>query len=241
MKSSTPETAQEGKKARWERDVAGPAIAKSPERTPSFTTISGRPIERSVHRRRHQPARLRARPRRSRRVSLHARHPPDAATAASSGRCGSSPGSARRRRPTRATSSCSAAGGTGPERRVRSADADGPRSGPSAVARRGRQVRRDRHVARRHGSAVRRHPARRHHDVDDDQLAGADDLRDVSGRRRAAGRGLEDAVGHDSERHPQGVHRAEGIHLPAASVDAAHHRRLRSSARRTCRSGTRFR
>ena len=46
MKSSTPETAQQGKKARWERDVAGPAIAKSPERTPSFTTISGRPIER---------------------------------------------------------------------------------------------------------------------------------------------------------------------------------------------------
>ncbi len=46
MKSSTPETAQEGKKARWERDVAGPAIAKSPERAPSFTTISGRPIER---------------------------------------------------------------------------------------------------------------------------------------------------------------------------------------------------
>ena len=46
MKSLTPETAQEGKKARWERDVAGPAIAKSPERAPSFTTISGRPIDR---------------------------------------------------------------------------------------------------------------------------------------------------------------------------------------------------
>src|SRR5207342_2305578 len=46
MKSLTPETAQEGKKARWEQEVAGPAIAKSPERTPSFTTISGRPIER---------------------------------------------------------------------------------------------------------------------------------------------------------------------------------------------------
>jgi len=46
MKSLTPETAQEGKKARWQRDVAGPAIAKSPERAPSFTTISGRPIER---------------------------------------------------------------------------------------------------------------------------------------------------------------------------------------------------
>ena len=33
-------------------------------------------------------------------------------------------------------------------------------------------------------TAVRRHRARRHHDVDDDQLAGADDLRDVLGGRR---------------------------------------------------------
>ena len=33
--------------------------------------------------------------------------------------------------------------------------------------------------------------------------------------------------GHDSERHPQGVHRAEGVHLPAAAVDAAHHGYLR--------------
>ena len=38
--------------------------------------------------------------------------------------------------------------------------------------------------------------------------------------------------GHDPERHPQGVHRPEGIHLPAAAVDAAHHRHLRASARR---------
>ena len=32
---------------------------------------------------------------------------------------------------------------------------------------------------------------------------------------------------HDSERHPQGVHRPEGVHLPAAPVDAAGHRHLR--------------
>ena len=51
-------------------------------------------------------------------------------------------------------------------------------------------MRRQRHVARRHGAAVRRHLARRHHDVDDDQLAGADDLRDVPGRRGTAGGGL---------------------------------------------------
>jgi methylmalonyl-CoA mutase N-terminal domain/subunit len=35
------------------------------------------------------------------------------------------------------------------------------------------------------------------------------------------------AVGHHPERHPQGVHRAEGVHLPAAALDAAHHRHLR--------------
>ena len=37
---------------------------------------------------------------------------------------------------------------------------------------------------------------------------------------------LEDAVGHHPERHPEGVHRPEGVHLSAASVDAAHHRHL---------------
>jgi methylmalonyl-CoA mutase, N-terminal domain len=42
MKSVTSETA----KARWEREVLAPALAKSPERAASFTTISGRPIER---------------------------------------------------------------------------------------------------------------------------------------------------------------------------------------------------
>jgi methylmalonyl-CoA mutase N-terminal domain/subunit len=33
-------------RSRWERDVAEPALAKSPERAKTFTTISGRPIER---------------------------------------------------------------------------------------------------------------------------------------------------------------------------------------------------
>src|SRR4026209_317956 len=34
------------RKQRWEREVLEPALAKSPERTGPFTTISGRPIER---------------------------------------------------------------------------------------------------------------------------------------------------------------------------------------------------
>ncbi len=70
-------------------------------------------------------------------------------------------------------------------------------------------------------------PLGRGHDVDDHQLAGGDDLCDVPGRGRAAGRAVGAAVGHDSERHPEGVHRAEGVHLPAAPVDAADHRHVR--------------
>ena len=109
------------------------------------------------------------------------------------------------------------------------------------VARRSRQVRRQHRLARRHGAALRRHPPRRHHDVDDDQLAGADDLRDVPGGGRKAGRGLEAAVGDDPERHPQGIHRAEGVHLPAARVDAADHRHLHVLRAAKCRAGTRCR
>jgi methylmalonyl-CoA mutase, N-terminal domain len=45
MKSTTTDT-QQPAKAAWERDVLEPALAKSPERLVSFTTISGRPIER---------------------------------------------------------------------------------------------------------------------------------------------------------------------------------------------------
>ena len=77
----------------------------------------------------------------------------------------------------------------GPLDGVRHADADGLRLGPPALAGRGRpRGRRDR-LARRHGDAVRRHPARRGVDVDDDQLAGGDPARVLRLRRRGAGRG----------------------------------------------------
>ena len=229
-------TAADTEKRRWERETLEPALKKSPERAASFTTISGRPIDRlytaeDVAGHRHEPAG---------RVSVHARHsshrlPRQAVDDAPVRGVRNARGHQRalqdaaRRRRHRA------------ERRLRSADADGPRSGSRAVARRGGEVRRQRHVARRHGDALRRHLARRHHDVDDDQLAGRDDLRDVSRRRREAGRELADAVGHDSERHPQRVHRAEGIHLPAAAVDADHHRHLRVLREGSARSGTRSR
>ena len=41
------------------------------------------------------------------------------------------------------------------------------------------------------------------------------------------GRGLEEDLRHTAERHPEGVHRAEGVHLSARAVDAAGHRHLR--------------
>ena len=207
------------------------------ERAAEFTTISGRPIERALHGRRRRGHRSPASPGR---VSLHARHPRDrlsrqALDDAAVCRLRHARGDQR------ALQGAARGGRHRAERRLRSADADGPRSRSPAVARRSGEVRRQRHVARRHGDAVRRHRARRHHDVDDDQLAGGDDLRDVPGRGRTAGRRLEGAVGHDSERHPQGVHRAEGVHLSAAPVDAAHHRHLRVLRDAKCRAGTRSR
>ena len=45
--------------------------------------------------------------------------------------------------------------------------------------------------------------------------------------RRRQGSGHAPAVGHDSERHPEGVHRARHLHLSAARLAAHHHRHLR--------------
>ena len=41
------------------------------------------------------------------------------------------------------------------------------------------------------------------------------------------GRGLEEDLRHTAERHPEGVHRAEGVHLSSGAVDAAGDRYLR--------------
>ena len=43
---------------------------------------------------------------------------------------------------------------------------------------------------------------------------------DVPGGRRKTRRGLEENFRHAAERHPEGIHRAEGIHLSAGAVDA---------------------
>ncbi len=83
------------------------------------------------------------------------------------------------------------------------------------------EVRRGHRFPRRHGNSLRRHRSRKNHGLDDHQFAGLGSVGHVSGGRRKAGRGLEKDFGHDSERHSQGIHRAEGIHLSARTLDAA--------------------
>ena len=62
---------------------------------------------------------------------------------------------------------------------------------------------------------------RRGHGVDDDQRAGGDHD-GVLRRRGRGGGGAARAPGrHDPGRHPEGVHRAEGVVLPGRSGDAA--------------------
>ena len=169
-----------------------PRSKKAPERAVTFTTISGRPIERLYTAGRRRRTRLRPRRQRPRRSSRTRAgiHPTGYRGKLWTMRQFAGFGTpeetnerykhllrGRRHRP---------------ERGLRPADADGPRPRPRAVARRGGEVRRQHRVARRHGDALRGHLARRHHHVDDDQLAGVDALRDVPGRRRAAGRRLEE-------------------------------------------------
>ncbi len=72
----------------------------------------------------------------------------------------------------------------------------------------------------RHGGPLRRHRPRPRHDVDDDQLDRADRARDVPGRGREARHPLGAGRRHAPERHPEGVHRSEGVHLPAPALDA---------------------
>ena len=104
-----------------------------------------------------------------------------------------------------------------PERRVRPADADRLRLGSPAGGRRGRPRRRRDRLDRGHGDAVRRHPARPGVDVDDDQRDGDHPARALR-RGRASGRASRRAaVGHDPERHPEGIHRARHLHLSAAA------------------------
>ena len=125
----------------------------------------------------------------------------------------------RPRTPTQRFHQLLKAGQTGPVDRLRHAHAVRLRHGRPGGGRRVRHVRRRGLVAGRHGGPARRPAARPHLDVDDDQLAGRADLGDVHRRGREARLPARPARGHDPERHPQGVRRAEGVPLPARAVD----------------------
>ena len=85
------------------------------------------------------------------------------------------------------------------------------------------------------------HPARRGLDLDDDQRPAAMLLAFYVCVAEQQGVAARRAPRDDPDGHPQGVHRAEGVDLPARAVDAARRRTWSSSARASCRAGTRSR
>ena len=147
--------------------------------------------------------------------------------AAGRGRCGSTRASPRRRSRTRATATCSSAARPGLSIAFDLPTQLGLRLGRPARARRGRAHRRRDRLARRHGGAARRDPARRRLDLDDDQRAGRAAAAALRAGGGGGGRPGDRAARDGAERHPQGVHRARELHLPAAAVDAPDDRPVR--------------
>ena len=111
--------------------------------------------------------------------------------------------------------------------RLRPADPARLRLGRPARPRRGRPHRGRDRLDRGHAPAARRDPARRGVDLDDDQRARVAPAPPLRARRGGTGRPRRRAPRHRPERHPQGVHRARELHLPAAALDADHDRPLR--------------
>ena len=142
-------------------------------------------------------------------------------TAAGSGRCASTPDSAPRRRPTSATTSCSSSGQTGLSVAFDLPTQMGYDSpDPMALGEVGKVgVAIDTLDDMR--TLLRRHPAGQGHDQHDDQRARRSILLgDVPAGGRGAGRQAGAAGRHDPERHPQGIHGARDLHLPARAEHA---------------------
>ena len=100
-------------------------------------------------------------------------------------------------------------------------------SRPPARLRRRRHGRRRDRLDLRHAHAVRRHPARRDERVDDHERRRPAGAGALHRRRRGAGRAAAKARRHDPERHPQGVHGPQHLHLSPGGLDADHRRHLR--------------
>ena len=96
-------------------------------------------------------------------------------------------------------------------------------------------------LGRGHEDPLRRHPARQDVGVDDDERRGAAGAGQLRRRRRGAGRRPGAAHRDHPERHPQGVHGPQHLHLPARAEHADRGRHHRVHGARTCRSSTRSR
>ena len=114
----------------------------------------------------------------------------------------------------------------GPFRGLRSGHAPRLRFRPPARRRRRRQGRRGHRLGRGHEDPLRRHPARPDVRLDDHERGRAARDGVLHRRRRGAGRPAGKLDGHHPERHPQGVHGPQHLHLPARALDAHHRRHL---------------
>jgi hypothetical protein len=99
-------------------------------------------------------------------------------------------------------------------------DSDNPR------ARRRRDGRRGHRLDPRHADPVRRHPAGPGVGVHDHERRRAAGDGAVHRRRRGTGRGAGAAGRDHPERHPQGVHGPQHLHLSAGALHADHRRHL---------------
>ncbi len=200
----------------WETGPLARMLAKFPEQKQQFVTASGKAGRATLHAGRGDDRRVRSEARPSRTVSVHPRRAADDVS-----RPLLDDAAIRRFRHGRGVEPAlplsAGAGHDGPERGVRFADADRLRLGRRHGDRRGGQGGRGDRLARRHGDAVRRDSARQSVDQHDDQLDGRHSAGDVHRRRREAGRTGGQAQRHDSERHPQGVHRSRHLPLSARS------------------------
>ncbi len=105
-----------------------------------------------------------------------------------------------------------------------SAHADGIRQRPSSGRGRGGPVRRCCFIPRGYGNPAGRFAPSGSHHLHDHQFARRHDLGDVPGGRGKERGGLEEDFRHHAERHPERIHRAEGVHLPARAFHAPRRR-----------------
>ena len=133
------------------------------------------------------------------------------------------------------------AGQTGPVDRVRPRHPPRLRLRPSPGHRRRGQGGRGHRFGRGHEDPVRRDPAGAHVGVDDHERCGAAGDGDVHRGGGGAGGGAERADRHRPERHPQGVHGPQHLHLPARAPPCASSRTSSRTPRARCRASTRSR